>query len=105
VYVCNLMEEPGETDGYTASDHLKALWRHSKDGLADYVIVNERTAAEPVLQRYAATEDGPVEVDRAALEAMGVEFLSVDLLANGDVVRHDSATLASLLVDLAACGR
>ena len=105
VYVCNLMEEPGETDGYKASDHLKALLRHSKDGLADYVIVNERPAAEPVLRRYAATEAGPVEVDRAALEAMGVEVLSVDLLAGGDIVRHDSAILASLLVDLASRSR
>lgn len=105
VYVCNLMEEPGETAGYTASDHLKALWRHSQDGLVDYVIVNERTAAEPVLKRYAETEAGPVQADRAALEAMGVEVLSVDLLASGEVVRHDSSRLASLLVDLASRAR
>ena len=56
----------------------------------DYVIVNERTAAEPVLKRYAETEAGPVEVDRTALEAMGVEVLSVDLLASGDVVQTGS---------------
>lgn len=101
VYICNLMEEPGETVGYTASDHLKAVFRHSCEGLADYMIVNEESAAEPVLQRYAATEAGPVYADRAVLEAMGVEVLALGLLAEGDVIRHDSAGLATLLVNLA----
>lgn len=101
IYVCNLMEEPGETAGYSASRHLEAVYRHSCDGLVDTVVVNEQSASESVLRRYAETQAGPVRSDRAALEAMGVSVRSVDLLAEGDVIRHDSAGLASLLVELA----
>ncbi len=41
VYVCNVMTQPGETDGYTAADHLEALYRHGMSGLVDVVLVNE----------------------------------------------------------------
>lgn len=102
VYVCNLMEEPGETEGYSASRHLEAVYQHSYDGLVDAVVLNERSAPETVLQRYAEAEAGPVRPDRSALEKMGVDILPVDLLTEGDVIRHDSAGLAELLVSLAA---
>ena len=39
VYVCNVMTEPGETDDYTAADHLAALHRHGLEGVVDAVLV------------------------------------------------------------------
>jgi uncharacterized cofD-like protein len=102
VYICNLMEEPGETVGYSAAKHLEAVYQHSYDGLVDVVVLNERSAPEPVLKRYAETEAGPVVPDRAAMESMGVKVLSVDLQTEGDVIRHDAAGLAALLVSLAS---
>jgi len=40
IYVCNVMTQPGETDGYSVSDHIKALERHSFEGIVDYCIFN-----------------------------------------------------------------
>ncbi len=101
VYVCNLMEEPGETDGFSASAHLRALYDHSREGLAEYVVVNEQPASQAALDRYAATEAGPVHVDREGLEAMGVKTLSVELMDDEDVIRHNASALARVLVNLA----
>ena len=45
VYVCNVMTQPGETDGFSAADHLSALYRHGAAGLVDDVVVNDTPAS------------------------------------------------------------
>ncbi len=105
VYIANLMWQPGETVGYTASDHLRAIHRHAGMPLVEYVIANSRDARPAVRRRYEARSARPVKVDEEALQAMGVEVLSADLLAGSEVVRHDSERLARLLAALARKGR
>ena len=45
IYICNAMTQPGETDGYTVADHLRALIDHIGPGVADYVLVNDYAPA------------------------------------------------------------
>jgi len=103
-YISNLMSEPGETDGYSAADHLRAVYEHSGEGLVDTVIVNNRAAPASALERYASQGAFPVEVDEDALRKMGPGVEAAPLLADGPVVRHETATLARLLVKLAVDG-
>ena len=101
VYIANLMWQPGETDGHTASDHLRALLEHAGQPIVDCIVLNSGKVPSSVLKRYEKRRTWPVEDDRAALGAMGVEVFLEDLLATGTVVRHDSALLADLLIRLA----
>ncbi|MBI1357335.1 MAG: uridine diphosphate-N-acetylglucosamine-binding protein YvcK [Acidobacteria bacterium] len=101
IYICNLMWEPGETDGYTAGDHLQAIFDHSQAGLADAILVNNSRIAPRVLRRYADQSARPVELDRERLEQIVPRILEIDFAAKGPIVRHDSDRLAGLLVDLA----
>jgi len=101
VYVCNLMWEPGETDGYSAADHLRAIRKHAPGLGIDYVVVNEKPVSSLARRRYAEENAWQVEVDRAGLEDLGAKVLSLDLLAEGETLRHDSDRLAELLSDLA----
>lgn len=100
VYVCNMMWEPGETEGYSASDHLRAVVEHSGEGLADYVVINEAAAPPGALERYAETHSYPVANDADRVEEMGARVIGANLLAEGETVRHDPAKLARLLVEL-----
>ena len=100
VYICNLMWEPGETEGYSASDHLRAVVEHSAEGIADYVVLNEGAAPAGALERYAESRAYPVEMDDDRLEQAGVRVIGANLLAEGEAVRHDPAKLARLLVEL-----
>lgn len=52
MYICNVMTQPGETLGYTVSDHLKALVDHVGKGVIDYVLVNNGVPKKDVLKRY-----------------------------------------------------
>lgn len=65
------MTQPGETDQYTASDHVRALLRHGGPGIIDEVLVNVEEIASCLLENYAKEGACPVEADIAELERMG----------------------------------
>jgi len=102
VYVCNLMTQPGETRGYTAGDHLRALHEHAGGKLFDYVVLNSRPISPAVRQRYAADRAETVAHDLEQIHALGVQPIYADLLLEDHVARHDAVRLAKLLLDLAA---
>ena len=102
VYVCNLMAEPGETDGFDAADHVRALQRHlGPDGL-DVCIANTRPPIERVMRRYLAAGAGPVAPVPEAFAAIGVQPVLADLLAEDEPkARHDPRALARLVLEVA----
>ena len=101
VLLLNLMTQPGETDGMLGIDHLRALVRQAGEGIVDAVLVNSTEIPPSLIAHYAETGSEPVAVDRAALEAMGVEVHEAALLAaDGDLVRHDSEKLAQAVLEL-----
>jgi len=102
VYVCNLMTQPGETRGYSAAEHVRALHEHAGVKLFDSVLLNIRPLSPAMLKRYAAQRAEPVVNDLERLQALGVKPISADLLMEAHVVRHESRRLAQLLLDLAA---
>lgn len=101
VLLLNLMTQPGETDGMTGPDHLAALERHAGKGLVDAVLASSTPIPPALLSHYAETGSTPVEVGREALEAAGIEVVEADLLAEGDLIRHDSEKLARAVLELA----
>jgi uncharacterized cofD-like protein len=100
VYICNLMWEPGETDGYTAADHLRAIYRHAPEGLIDYVVVNSGRIPAALRRRYREQKAFPVEAAAAELEALGVSVIESDFVMADRVLRHDPERLTRLLVEL-----
>lgn len=101
VYVCNLMTQPGETNGYTASQHLQAIYDHTSPGLVDYVLVNTAPIRPELLERYRAEGADVVLADVARLEAMGVTVLGDELITQEEVVRHDPERVAAAVFRLA----
>jgi len=103
VYVCNVMTQPHETDGYKASDHVRALLDHG--GAVDYVMVNTRRPAPSALRRYRESGADLVEPDLEAVRALGVKTVPGDFINNETLVRHDHVKLAHGLFQLAATVR
>jgi uncharacterized cofD-like protein len=100
VLLLNLMTQPGETDGMSGLDHLQAVERFAGRGLVDAVLVNSTPIPEYLLEHYAATGSEPVRCDREAIGGMGIQIVEADLLAAGDLIRHDPAKLAAAVLDL-----
>ncbi|HSC81886.1 MAG TPA: uridine diphosphate-N-acetylglucosamine-binding protein YvcK [Chitinolyticbacter sp.] len=101
VYVCNIMTEAGETDGYSAADHLDALFRH---GLAriGHVIVNDETIPEAVCEAYRLESAQPVPGDYDRLHAQGCDVIRSRIASfQGHTVRHDPIKTAASVFSIA----
>jgi uncharacterized cofD-like protein len=99
VYVCNVMTQPGETDGYTAEEHLSAIVEHA-GLLVDVMVLNGRKPSDSILDAYKTEKQFPVQFDIAKIRELGVTPFFGDIIAEGDFVRHDSAALAETVFRL-----
>lgn len=99
VYVCNVMTQPGETDGYSAQDHLRALLDHA-GMLADVMIMNGSRPSQSLLRTYQARKQHPVLFDVNAIRELGITPFFGDIISEGNFVRHDSEALASTIFRL-----
>jgi uncharacterized cofD-like protein len=104
-YFVNLMWQPGETMNFSASDHVRAILKHSGKGLLDYAVVNTAPVRSSLREKYARQQVDPVTVDFDALSEMGLEVVSGDLLLESSKVRHNSKAVAAVAVRLATEGR
>ena len=103
VYVCNVMTQEGETEGYTASDHIGAIFKHSVSGLFHLCLANSSPIPGEVAARYAQEGAEPITCDLEACQALGVELLRrpVSTVDQG-YVRHQPDLLARELILLHA---
>ena len=103
VYVCNVMTQEGETEGYTAADHIEAIFHHSVPGLFDLCLANSSPIPKGVAARYAGEGAEPLRCDEERCSALGVELVKrpVSTVENG-YVRHHSGHLARELILLHA---
>lgn len=99
VYICNVMTQPGETDGYAAQDHLRAIIEHA--GLiVDVMVINGRRPSESILQSYESMNQHPVQFDLESVRELGVTPFFGDIISEGNYVRHDPAALAQTMFRL-----
>ncbi len=101
VYVMNLMTQDGETEGYTAADHIRALFDHGGEGLFDHCLINDRPVPPSLLELYRKEGAAPISVDVTALARMGVRAAFAPVADySRKLVRHDPMALAEAVMDL-----
>lgn len=100
VYVCNVMTQPGETDGFTASDHVRVIDAHRPVRLFDYVLVNTTRPSPELLERYHQSGAEFVEPDIDRIRAMGYRTIAGDFICQTDLVRHDPHKLSEAIMHL-----
>jgi len=98
IYVCNVMTQLGESEGYSASQHLKAIIEHSNRHAINACILNNSPVPQEALERYKAENAYPVEADVEKIKEMGIKVHATDLISFKDYVRHDSQKLISALI-------
>lgn len=101
IFICNLMTQPGETDGYTARQHLEMVKKYAPEIHFDFVIVNSRPISEEQRRRYAAEGANQIGLGEDAIDKVvngDTEVVRAELLAEGEKARHDSESLASVVI-------
>ena len=101
VFISNLMTQPGETDGYTARQHLETVKKYAPEIHFDFVIVNNRRISDAQTERYAAEHAHQIGIDDNAIETAtdsATEIIRADLLDEGEKVRHNAVRLAQVVM-------
>ena len=95
IYICNIMTQPGETDGYSVSDHVRAIMEHAKyPNMIETVMVNN-VLPQSLIDTYKAAKAEPVILDKNKLAELGVKITSSRLTENNQkLIRHSSYKLA-----------
>jgi uncharacterized cofD-like protein len=101
IFICNLMTQPGETDNYSARQHLETTKRYAPEIHFDFVIVNDRRITKEQAQRYALEGAYQIGIDDDAIDAVldkATQVIRTNLLEDGEKVRHDSTLLARVVL-------
>jgi len=101
IFICNLMTQPGETDNYTARQHVETIKRYAPEIQFDYVVVNDRRITADQAARYAQEGAQQIGIDDDSLEGalnQSTQIIRANLLEEGDKVRHDSTLLARVVM-------
>lgn len=96
IYVCNIMTQPGETDYYSVSDHVRALMRHANSkNIIDAVLIND-FMPKNLAKKYEMANSYPVKADFENLKKLGVKVFPRKLIENNrdGLVRHSSNRVA-----------
>ena len=93
LHVLNVMTQEGETEGYSAVDHVKALMRHG--GAVDVCLYNTKEIPAKLAARYMPEGSEPLMPDVKAFRQLGIRLFGGDMLSrNGQLARHDPLRLA-----------
>lgn len=101
IYICNIMTQPGETEGYSVADHIRELDRISKGKLFDAVLVHRKPPSAISLERYAQENSHPVDLDRHEIAKLNRRIVMANVMEEDPIkghVRHSSSQLARVLL-------
>lgn len=100
LYVLNIMTQDGETDGYDADDHVRAILEHAGPGVMDVCIANNTPVPPEIMAPYAAEGVTQLPMTRADIEQMGIAVREFPLLEPGRFIRHNSDALARAILSV-----
>ncbi|MBI4150197.1 YvcK family protein [Candidatus Woesearchaeota archaeon] len=100
VYICNVMTQPGETDDYTASDHMSKIVHYLGENVLDGIIVNTARAPEHLYKKYKKEGARRVKFDEYDMKRFNAKIVKADLMTTKNLLRHDPEKLAKTILRL-----
>ena len=101
IYISNIMTEPGQTDDYTLSDHIKAIHEHTGKGIMDYCIYDTGEVIPEFIRKYNKEGKDVVEQDTRNVKDEGVKLIQRNLsYIDGEHIRHNPDAIASSIIEL-----
>ena len=101
IYVSNIMTEPGQTDNYTLSDHIKAIHEHAGKGVIEYCIYDTGELIPEYIRKYNMQGQDLVEIDSSKAKAEGIYLMQRDIsYITGEYIRHNPDAIAASIIQL-----
>ncbi|SHK61402.1 conserved hypothetical protein, cofD-related [Clostridium cavendishii DSM 21758] len=100
IYISNIMTQPGESDNFKVSDHIKTIQKYGGKDIVECVVANVDNISDRVKGKYLQDGSELVEIDKDKLDKMGIDLVKANLIKiNKDYIRHDSDNLAEVIIE------
>ncbi|MCF7907965.1 MAG: YvcK family protein [Candidatus Omnitrophica bacterium] len=100
LYICNVMTQNGETDGFTAFDHFNTIVSHTKKNVINSCLVNSGRLEHRLLVKYAQEKSFPVIFDRERFKKKGVGIFEANVVSRSNYLRHDSERVSKEIINI-----
>jgi len=103
IYICNVMSESGETDYYSASDHVRAIIKHTRPGMINYCVANTSRISRSFYEKYKLENKFPVKLDENDerwFEQEKITLVKAHIAGMKEFVRHDPMKLSDVIMDI-----
>ncbi|MFH1847165.1 MAG: gluconeogenesis factor YvcK family protein [Candidatus Omnitrophota bacterium] len=103
IYICNVMSEPGETDDFSVSDHVRAILKHTHPGIITHCIANVSRIPRALHRKYKKEKKFPVhldEKDERWLKQERIRLVKAPIASMKEFVRHDTLKLSGVIFDI-----
>ncbi|MDD6794220.1 MAG: YvcK family protein [Clostridiaceae bacterium] len=100
IYISNVMTQPGETDGFSVTDHIKILKKYGGKDIVDCVIANNGVISNELKQKYLDENSIMVSINEKEIKALGIDLIKDNIIkVDNGTIKHDSDKLAEVLID------
>ena len=100
MYILNILTQDGETEGYSAADHVRAILSHAGEGVIDVLIANREPVPENYMAPYRKEGVEQILLQPGELDEFGIRVRQFDLMEPGRYIRHDSDQLARAILNV-----
>ena len=100
VYICNVMTQKGESDGFNATKHCEVILKYLGKKTIDYAIINKTIPSDEILEKYANGGQTLVKYNTDEIKALGIKPIIGDFMNATDQVRHNPKALAEAIIKL-----
>ena len=100
IYICNVMTQTHETDGFSAFDHVNTIAEHSHPDVLSHVIVNAGQIPPNILVKYSKGGSIPVKPDTERIRALGYRVVEDNIINAADIVRHNPRRVSKLILEI-----
>ncbi len=101
VFISNIMTEPGQTDNYSISEHIKAIMDHAGGKIVDYCICDTGEVVPEYIRKYNKAGSDLVEIDLSNISSLGVNVIHKSMARiENERIRHDADTVAATVMEL-----
>ena len=105
IYICNVMTQPHESDGYSAYDHVQAITEHTRPDILTHIILNTGHIPVPILAKYAAEGAFPVVPEIAKIKEAGYTVIADNIVNYAEMVRHNPRRVSKLILEIVNSSR
>ena len=102
IFISNLMNEPGETLGYTLAKHVNEIERYIGKHVLDYCICNNGEVTKEMIKDFNQGASTPVTIDLENIQNRAISIIQEDLVVTApNAILHDNHRVAEIIIEIA----